>query len=177
MIDGLQVLGWIVSGGIAGTIVGIISQHYSDKKLARYNLINESQFRAFSELWKSLMNLKRKGDSLGDDVNEKDLSEFVKYIAEAHISLQDNSLILTKEDYANLKRILDKFWQYKIGKEKIIEMKDKKIQNKIFYVSGAIAISNERWNQESSNDSIKKEYENLLDDLRESFQKKREIKQ
>ena len=176
MTDWLQILGWIISGGISGTIVGIISQHYSNKKLVKYNLVNESQFKAFSELWKSLMNLKRRGQNLFIEANEKELSEFVKDIEEAHKSFQDNSLILEKEDYDSLKKILDQFWYYKVGKERLIDMDNKKIQQTISYLSGAILILDERQNQVLNNESIKKEYERLLEDLRERFRKRMKIR-
>ncbi|MBS3074544.1 hypothetical protein J4447_03770 [Candidatus Pacearchaeota archaeon] len=176
MIDWLQLIQGIIGAGIGGTIVGIISQHQSNKRLAIYNLVNESQFKAFSELWRSLMNLKRKGEDLWQEANERWLSEFVKYIEEAHISLQDNALILDKKEYEDLKKILDQFWHYRVGKERLIEMDNKKIQQKISYLSGSIVISDERQNQVFSNESIKKEYEKLLDDLREKFQAKMGIK-
>lgn len=176
MIDWLQFIVGIIGGGIGGTIVGAIFHHYSSKSLAKYNLINESQFKAFSELWKALMNLKRKGEDLWNEANEKELLEFVKYIEEAHKSLQDNSLILDKKDYEDLKKLLDQFWYYKVGKMRLIDMDDKKIQQKISYLSGSILISDERRSQVLNNESIKKEYERLLEDLRQNFQKKMGIK-
>ncbi len=176
MIDLLQLIAWFIGAGIGGAIGGAIFQHYSNKRLAKYNLVNESQFKAFSELWKSLMNLKRKGNDLWTELNKRKLSEFVKYIAEAHISLQDNSLVLDKKEYANLKKILDQFWYYKVGKERLIDMDNKKIQHKISSLSGSTLISDERQNQVLNNESIKKEYEGLLGDLREKFQKKMGIK-
>jgi|SRR3989344_694155 len=167
----IQIVGWIIGLGI----ITVILQHHFDKKISKFNLINESQFKAFNELWKSLMNLKREAEILWNELDKRKLSKFVESIKEAHISFQNNSLVLNKEDYDDLKEILDQFWNYKIGKERLIEMSDEEIQE-AYHLSGAMAISNPRQSQVWSNESIKRKYEGLLENLREKFQAKMGIK-
>jgi hypothetical protein len=61
MTDWLQT---IVSAGIGGGIVVAVFEYYSNKRLAKYNIISECQFKTFSELWKSLTDLKLKADGI-----------------------------------------------------------------------------------------------------------------
>ena len=82
----IQIVGWIIGLGI----ITVILQHHFDKKISKFNLINESQFKAFNELWKSLMNLKREAEILWNELDKRKLSKFVESIKEAHISFQNN---------------------------------------------------------------------------------------
>jgi len=178
MIDWSQIIGWIISGGIGGAIVGTMFQHYSNKKLVKYNLVNESQFKAFSELWKSLIDLKRKADDLWIEANEKNLLNFVDSLKETDKVLEFNALILTEHDYNNLKEILKNFSEYRIGKNRLIDMDKGKIKVERRYgdIHGAITIYDERDNQIFQNENSKKRYESLIVDLRKKFQDKMGIK-
>ena len=170
-----QIISWIISAGIGGSIVA----HYLNKKLAKYNLVGESQFKAFSELWKSLIDLKMKADELWEIANDKNLLNFVNSLKEADKVLAFNTLILNKKDYNSLKEILNKFSDYRIGKNRLIEMDKGKIKAEHrtgTLNSGAIYIYDERENQVYTNSNSKKEYERLIQDLKKNFQDKMGIK-
>lgn len=178
MISAEGLLGGIIGGGIVA-VISTILQHQSSKKLNKFGIVNESQFRAFSELWKSLMDLKNKGDDLWNNVTGKNLLDFIQSLKEADRSLESNSIILNEEDYQNLKNILNKFSDYQVGKTRLADIDTGKIkaERKTGQLrSGAIYIYDERQDQVFQNESTKKEYELLLQDLRRKFQDKMEIK-
>lgn len=169
----------ILSGGLGGAVVSGIINHYSNKKLGKFNLISESQFKAFSELWKSLTELKNKADDLWDHANDVTQLGFVNSLKEASDSLEVNALILNELDYNNLKDILTKFSEYGIGKTRLIDMDKGKIKAEREYhtlSNGMKAISDERISQISQNEDIKNKYEKLLGELKIKFQDKMGIK-
>ena len=173
------IIGGIIGGGLGGAIVGGIINHYSSKKLDQFHLINESQFRAFSELWKSLTELKNKASELWDNANDITLLSFVNSLKETSDTLEVNALILNEVDYNNLKNILVKFSEYRIGKIRLIDMDKGKIKaerKKFTLTSGARAVYDERLSQISQNEDIKNEYESLLNELRKKFQNNMGIK-
>lgn len=181
-IDWSQVINWIISfisGGIGGAIVGAIFQHYSNKGLVKYNLVNESQFRAFSELWKSLTDLKSKADDLWENANDIKLLSFVLSLKEADKNLEANAIILNEEEYKSLRDIINKFSDYQFGKTRLIDMDKGKIKaerKEFTLTNGARGIYDERISQISQNEDIKNEYEKLLGELRIKFQDKMGIK-
>ncbi len=173
------IIGGIIGGGLGGVIVGGIINHYSSKKLDKFHLISESQFKAFSELWKSLTELKNKANDLWDNANDVTLLSFINSLKETSDTLEANALILNEVDYNDLKNILAKFGEYRIGKTRLIDMDKGKIkaERKEFLLSnGAHAIYDERLSQLSQNEDIKNEYEKLLGELRIKFQDKMGIK-
>ena len=179
MIDWLQLLFNLIGIGIVGTIIGIILQHSLNKKISKFNLINESQFKAFNELWKSLMDLKRKADELWDIANDTNLLNFVDSIKETDKIIEFNGLILNEEDYNNLKEILNVFSEFKVGKNRLIEMDKGKIKTEHRegrLDSGAIYIYDERENQVYTNSNSKSKYEILIQNLKKKFQDKMGIK-
>ena len=178
MIDWQQLITAFLGVGIGGTIVGIISQHYSNKSLVRYNLVSDSQFKTFNELWKSLTDLKIKANDLWGHANDIILLSFVNSLKDASDALDANSLLLNDADYNNLKNILNKFGEYQIGKTKLIDIDKGKIKTEIKMGNwnGSMMIFDERLNQVSQNESLKKEYEKLLEDLKKKFQERMGIR-
>lgn len=173
------IIGGIIGGGLGGVIVGGIINHYSNKKLAQFHLINESQFKAFSELWASLSKLKNKANDLWDNANDATLVSFVNSLRDTTGTLEANALVLNESDFNNLKDILTKFSEYRIGKIRLIDMDKGKIKSerKEFNLTNGIrAIYDGRLSQISQNEDLKNEYENLLGELRTKFQDKMGIK-
>lgn len=173
------IIGGIIGGGLGGVIVGGIINHYSNKKLDTFHLINESQFKAFSELWKSLTELKNKAKDLWENANDITLLSFVNSLKETDDTLEANALILNESDFNNLKNILTKFSEYRIGKTRLIDMDKGKIKaerKEFTLTNGARTIYDERMCQISQNEDIKNEYEKLLAELRIKFQDKIGIK-
>lgn len=179
MVDWLQLFFNILGIGIVGAIGEIILQNSLNKKLSRFNLINESQFKAFNELWKSLMDLKWKADNLWEIANDENLLDFVKSLKEADKTIELNALILNEQDYNNLKEILKIFSDYRIGKNRLIDMDKGKIKSEHRtgqLSSGAIYIYDERENQVYTNSNSKTKYETLIQDLKKKFQNEMGIK-
>lgn len=172
------IIGGIIGGGVV-SIISAVLQHYSNKKLNRFEVVNESQFKTFNELWKSLTDLKFKANNLWDNANDVTLLSFVNSLKDASDTLEANALILNEVDYNNLKNILNKFSDYQIGKTRLIDMDKGKIKAEIktfTTLHGAMTISDDRLNQVFQNENSKKEYEKLLGELRIKFQDKMGIK-
>lgn len=166
------IIGGIIGGGLGGAITGGIINHLSNKKLFKLNLINESQFKAFNELWKTLTDLKIEADELWEKTNDKNLLKFISSLKKAVYVVELNALILSKEDYDKLKKILEEFSDYRIGKTRLIDIDKGKIKDETIYgqtPSGARTIYNERMNQVFRNESSKRQYESLLEELRNKF--------
>ncbi len=110
-----------ILSGLVGVVVGSFSTYFFNKKYFHFSLITESKFKLYSFLWKDLSNLKKQGKILWRDASSINLRSFSKVFFKLEDSIENNRLILDEEDYYELKKIIKKFKEFKIGKKILIQ--------------------------------------------------------
>ncbi|WP_059053644.1 hypothetical protein [Paenibacillus senegalimassiliensis] len=88
---------------------------------ARYT---EHQFKLYNDLYRSLYDLKIVADKLWEKAMEANLQDFSKQLSETTIILEKSILLIEDKHYERLSELLDKFSSYKIGKEKLIDLRN-----------------------------------------------------
>jgi len=166
--------------GLITYLVKLVAEHISKKKIQSY--ISESakelerfkkeienkqkysnlRFDLYKDLWNSLVNLKFKADELWDEVTEESLKEFANMLKKTKIEVERNNLLLDDKDYISLKDIINRFENYRIGKNKIIDIYKKRDENR----SASMAAY---FGQAIDNFQIKNQYEDLLNKLSKKF--------
>ena len=126
--------------------------------LSRYH---ESQFSLYNALWGSLHDLKIAGDSLWEIANINNLNRFTTQLKNTDDMINKNALLIEDEHLRKLKRLMDAFWNFRIGKKTLIELRE----------------SRERvWDEDirqtiSQNRQIREEYNHLIFDIASSFKR------
>ncbi len=94
---------------------------------SKYFRYSEKQFVLYNDLWRSLMKLKISGDALYADASLENLQIFAAQLSETNDAILESALLIEDEHYSTLLDLLNKFSKYKLGKERLIDLRDKKI--------------------------------------------------
>ncbi|HEX8267428.1 MAG TPA: hypothetical protein VF596_18660 [Pyrinomonadaceae bacterium] len=87
---------------------------------------------AFNEVWRTLIALENAGQDLWDEVSVKNITAFKDKIDEAERKIANNALFFSGNDYDSLDELLHSAKYYLLGKEILMEMRErnhKGIQN------------------------------------------------
>ena len=121
--------------------------------------IFESQFTLYQNLMVSLNKLQAAADLLWEEVNEETIHIFTSQLSETEQVFNDNSLLIEKEEYDELKRLLANFNDFLRGKNKLMELWESHAG--LSYINEVI----------ENNRIIKMEYSNLMNQIRESLRR------
>ena len=83
----------------------------------KQELIINSKFDLYNNLWGSLIDLKVTMDYLWIKLDKPTFNNFVNNLKNARISINKNKLLLDKDDYTGLIEIIDTIEKYKNGKK------------------------------------------------------------
>ncbi len=132
---------------------------YSEIK-SRKERLNSKQFELYNDLWSSLIDLKISADELWNSATIEKLNDFSRKLFNAKISIEKSSLLIEDEHYSELFDIIIKFENYQVGKEKLIDLRNK---------TNKTNLNNEEIITYFKNISIKFEYDALIFTLRNKF--------
>lgn len=132
---------------------------YSEIK-SRKERLNSKQFELYNDLWSSLIDLKISADELWNSATIEKLNDFSIKLFNAKISIEKSSLLIEDEHYSELFDIIIKFENYQIGKEKLIDLRNK---------TNKTNLNNEEIITYFKNINIKFEYDALIFTLRNKF--------
>ncbi|WP_017689853.1 hypothetical protein, partial [Paenibacillus sp. PAMC 26794] len=93
---------------------------------ARYS---EHQFKLYNDLYRSLYELKIVADRLWERAGRATLQDFSKQLSKTKETLEKSMLLIEDRHYERLSELLDKFSEYKIGKEKLIDLRNRPTSN------------------------------------------------
>jgi Fe2+ transport system protein B len=183
--------GVIVSVGGAGGIILLLSSYFGkiwadrnlesmrkeyQKEIDAYKnqldilkenklLYFKQQFDLYNSFWQSLYNLKKAADNLWEDTNQENLINFSKQLRETIENVERNYLFIEDKHYKELKEILDKFSEYRLGKKKLIQIYNsvRDIRDTDIFNQGLILIDKNR--------SLKRKYEELINRIRNDLKK------
>jgi len=126
--------------------------------LSRYH---ESQFNLYNPLWKSLYELKKKGDSLWEIANIDNLNQFTAQLENTCYMVEENALLIEDEHLIELKKLMTTFWGFQIGKKKLIDLRE----------SGEGVLEEDIKETISKNRQIREEYNHLICNIATSFKR------
>lgn len=128
------------------------------------NRYTSRQFELYNELWSSLIDLKFSADNLWNSATAENLKRFSTNLNSAKISIEKSSLLIEDNHYKELMKIIEKFEEYGDGKTKLIQIRNKTIDEVKglaynFYIETLI----------KENETFKINYDNLLVRLKKQF--------
>ncbi|MBI3650850.1 MAG: hypothetical protein HY231_07345 [Acidobacteria bacterium] len=130
------------------------------EKVKRYS---EKQFYFYNELWSALCDLKIKGDALWERANIQSAKRFSIQLKETKDQVTKSSLLIEDVDYIALKKVLEEFGEFDLGKAKLIQLRNLRyledVDNQI--IEEVIELNRQK----------KEAYSNLLEKIETSFKK------
>lgn len=151
----IEILATSIVAATVAAITALIVEHYRNrlKILYRYH---ESQFTLYNTLWGSLYKLKLVGDALWKSANILNLQRFAEQLRETEDVIGENFLLIEEEHFQELKRLIQESWNFRLGKERLINLYEKRERYKHMVYKGDIE------EMIRHNRKIKNEYEYLI---------------
>lgn len=129
--------------------------------------ISDERFKLYNEVWHAFQDLKSIADRLWERATPEILHEFVVALAVTKRAANRARLILTENHFRTLKRVLESFENYRLGKNRLIEIRSKReLKNNYSLYHGG---ENEVTDQIHENLRKKNEYDLLLDKIVNQF--------
>ncbi len=119
---------------------------------------SEKQFEYYSKLWASLYDLKLSADKLWENASLDNLEFFTKQLKNTKTKVEKSGLFIENNDYENLVRILNYFLDYKIGKTKLINIRENNPTD-FYHIQQLV----------DNNQQIKNEYDQLILRIKEEL--------
>lgn len=133
-----------------------IDLEISKSKLHRYN---KFQFRIYNNLWKELYKMKALADDLWANANNQNLLKFTSQLNKVKEKIHMNELLIEENNYEQLISIIDKFNNYKIGKGKLVDLKNETITDNLNTIDNQEIedlVSNNKYIYDNFRDLLKK---------------------
>ena len=125
----------------------------------------ERQFHLYNELWISLVDLRIAGDNLWEKLDLQSLKNFAKQLDKTEEQILRSSLIIEDQHYEALRDLIDRFSDFEVGKNKLMNFRknNSRANNEITAPMINDCITN--------NGDIKQRYSHLLTEIEKSFKK------
>lgn len=98
-----------------------------EKAKSLYLRYTEKQFELYNDLWKVLLYTKQQADSLWEKAIYEKIPAFIEQIQLTKNAVNDNMLLIEEEHFTKLDALINQFEEFKLGKEKLISLKNKSI--------------------------------------------------
>ena len=136
-----------------------------EKAKSLYLRYTEKQFELYNDLWKVLLYTKQQADSLWEKASPEKIPSFIEQIQLTKKAVNDNMLLIEEEHYNKLDILINQFEEFRLGKERLIDLKNKTI-NEI----QKIGVTQEQTeNTINENREWKNKYETLIQEIGISF--------
>ena len=125
-VGGAGTIIWALSSWLGKVWASRILEADRAKYQAQLEVIkrySESQFHLYNELWSSLCDLKIAGDALWENANFQNLRKFANQLQKTKQQVMRSSLLIEEDHYALLKNLLDEFSEFRLGKTRLIELR------------------------------------------------------
>ena len=148
-------------------------QHQYDRQLEEYRnqlqiyssailRYSGEQFKLYNNLCHSLFDLKKSADALWDIASKQKLQVFSKQLMKTSDEIEKNYLLLEQQHYDQLNELLTPLKEYEIGKTNLIRLRQQNMNN----------VNNEDIdNLIHNNEDKKRNYERLLNNIRDDFRR------
>lgn len=161
-MDVIKIIYPPIIGGVIGAITALTVEWYRNRlrSLARYH---ESQFSLYNTLWSPLYDLKLAGDSLWETANASNLRRFREQLEKTKDIINRNTLLIEENHLEELKTLIQTFENYQFGKASLIEVPESPGYRQI--------TQHEIEEMTRHNETIKQQYEDLIDEIARSLRK------
>lgn len=137
----------------------------------------EKQFDLYMSLWDKLQELRFAGDKLWHEASKENMMEFSDAVQQTRLIAEKVSLVMDNGNYQRLRRLLERFERFRIGKRNLIELRTRNSVRLAYDEYVQYGGSAERFQQDieeqiGMNRSYRNEYENLLGEIRQELQAK-----
>jgi len=140
------------------------------KSKALFFRYSEHQFSLYNALWKNLCDLKQIGEDLWEKAEPEKIKRFSEQLRTTKLEVENSALLIEDTHYKELTEIIDTFGSFRVGKARLVNLRNK--QSDEFNKYGIN--ENEIRNVIERNGKTKEDFTLLLDKLSQSF--KRQIK-
>lgn len=175
-VGGIGVLSfglWKLLGGMLRDSVGEMVRGQVEMKLEDYrqrlenNRVSadryaDSQFDVYRRVWKELKALDRVGDDLWENASEQNVERFAERLRQTSQLIEEEAILFEEEEFNELTRLLDAFSNYRVGKKRLVEVRREDRDGGIGEIQAQI----------QNNREHKERYEDLLDEIRQSFKER-----
>lgn len=108
------------SAGVVGVLGGSWLTYCFAIKNFKINLITETTFKLYNDLWIAFVNLKDSGDKLWKNATSDNLFNFKTNLDKTSNKLEESRLLLNNKDYTDIKDIIQIMKNYQFGKQMVI---------------------------------------------------------
>lgn len=123
-----------------------------------------AQYEAYCDIWRVLQRLRISGDVLWEYVTHENIVVFASEFRRVTEDLGVHAIFLEDEHYEQLKKLLEAFGWFRVGKIRLFEIMNRE-KNK--YIIDSLAQE-----QIFTNRHMKSQYETLLENIRAAFHNK-----
>ncbi len=95
-----------------------------EKAKLKMSFYSEKQFDLYNELWLSLCKLKNTMNELWAHVDDENLRVFQKQLLVTDDLLEQKSILIEPDHYDKLRKILNQFGSYRLGKKTLIDLRE-----------------------------------------------------
>ena len=131
----------------------------------RQSFFWKERLEAYSRTWRILQQVRVAGDALWESAAQDNILAFANALQSASIRVKDDAIFFEKEDYKELLRLLTILGNFRVGKQRLINIRSRDDLDTQYAVM-------EIASQVSKNRKIKNNYENLLDQIMEAFRER-----
>src|SRR5690606_38410718 len=136
-----------------------------EKAKSLYLRYTEKQFELYNDLWKVLLYTKQQADSLWEKASPEKIPSFIEQIQLTKNAVNDNMLLIEEDHYTQLDNLIRQFEEFRLGKEKLIDLKNKSIDE----IQKNGSIQAEAQNTIDNNREWKNNYDSLILEIGKSF--------
>lgn len=96
----------------------------NQKQQLMFSMYFEGQFKLYNDLWLALSELQDEVDKLWEEASKSNLRSFIKAIQQAKRQIKNSAILIEQEHYEQIMNNLKAFEDYRIGKERLINIYD-----------------------------------------------------
>lgn len=167
-----NIIGPIISGLIGAGVSAIITLNVERNRI-RAQIETERfkyQYKLYTEVWVSLYDLKKIADNLWENPEVTLLYLFANKLQESQDMINRNDLLLETFLIEKLNILFSKFWEFRLGKAKLINIYQKENSNSYENIR-TISDKDVEWII-NDNKELKNDYDVLIKEIKQSVQSK-----
>ncbi|MTI47670.1 MAG: hypothetical protein FH761_07495 [Firmicutes bacterium] len=102
-------------------------EHYKfelDTQATKAKIYNDTQFKHYNTLYSALIDLKLIANKLWENAEQSKVKILSKKLKEAIENLEKSRILIAEDDYLEMKRLIEIFSNYRVGKQKLIDIRN-----------------------------------------------------
>lgn len=96
----------------------------AEKQQFIFSLYFEGQFKLYNDLWVALSGLQNEVEKLWAEATISNLNTFVQALSKAKKQIRNSALLIDQNHYNEIMEIIDSLENYRVGKERLVKVKN-----------------------------------------------------